>query len=74
MDDVGVMRELAGLDERERKLRTRAEKVPLLIEETRKKIEDAEEEIAGAKNDAEERKRTIRTLELEIQEMIQIFT
>jgi predicted nucleic acid-binding Zn-ribbon protein len=59
MDDVGVMRELAGLDERERKLRTRAEEVPLLIEETRKKIEDAEEEIAGAKNDAEERKRSV---------------
>jgi predicted nucleic acid-binding Zn-ribbon protein len=69
MDDVGVIRELAGLDEREKKLRTRAEEVPLLIEETRKKMEDAQEEITGIRNDAEERKRIIRTLELEIQEM-----
>jgi len=69
MENVGVIRELAGLDERERRLRTRAEEVPLLIEESRKRTEKTEEEISRVRNDAEEQKRTIRTLELEIQEM-----
>ncbi|UCE26489.1 MAG: hypothetical protein JSW52_09065 [Candidatus Coatesbacteria bacterium] len=69
MEDAGVIRELADLDEREKNLRTRAEEVPLLIEESRKRTEKAEEGIAKVRDEAEEQKRTIRTLELEIQEM-----
>jgi predicted nucleic acid-binding Zn-ribbon protein len=69
MDDVRLMQELAGLDKREKRLRARAEEVPLLIEETRKKINDAEAEVAKTKNEAEEQKKIMRSLELEIQAM-----
>lgn len=69
MNDVGVIRELADLNKREKKLRCRIEEIPRLIDRTQKTIAEADEEVTTAKDKAGEQRRRLRSLELEIEEM-----
>jgi predicted nucleic acid-binding Zn-ribbon protein len=69
MSDIIVIRELAELDRRERKLRDRADEIPSLIKEAQNGITETDEELKAAKCMVDEEKRKIRSLELEIQDM-----
>lgn len=69
MNDVTVINELAELDWREKKLRNRAEEIPLLIRETQAGMAEKDEELKNAGELIDEETRKIRSLELEIQDM-----
>jgi predicted nucleic acid-binding Zn-ribbon protein len=69
MSDITVIRELAELDGREKKLRNRAEEIPSLIRETRTRITEKDEELNNARKLIDEETRKVHSLELEIQDM-----